>query len=150
MEEPNKKFDHSEAVSEAAMPPTTSTRPYPLRSLFLPDMVGLHLLLYQHDKLTEKLLPRLHKHFQNFALNPSMYASQWFLTIFAYNFPFPLVFRIFDIIFAEGALMTILRFSISLLKKNQDIILALKEFEDILNHLKGIFFFLVFSSVYFR
>lgn len=53
--------------------------------------------------------------------------------MFAYNFPFPLVFRIFDIIFAEGADETILRFSVALLKKSEQNLLAQKEFEGVLS-----------------
>ncbi|KAJ3100085.1 hypothetical protein HDU96_010469 [Phlyctochytrium bullatum] len=65
------------------------------------------------------------------------YASPWFLTLFTYNFPLPLVFRIFDIIFAEGATETMLRFSIAILKRNQDFILQESELEGILEFLKG-------------
>lgn len=129
-------------------------KPYALRSLFTTQMVGLHLMLFQHGALVKKLLPNLHDHFQKFNINASMYASQWsalanclrFLTLFAYNFPFPIVFRIFDIIFAEGALVTILRFSISMLRKNEPQLLKKAEFEDILNYLKGDSLFLVYKS----
>jgi hypothetical protein len=58
------------------------------------------------------------------------------------------VFRIFDIIFAEGALTTILRFSISMLKKNEAELLARTEFEDILNYLKGESLFFVYGDDY--
>ncbi|KAL3901455.1 MAG: hypothetical protein SGCHY_000605 [Lobulomycetales sp.] len=123
---------HTITASAAKVP-----RPYALRSLFTSQMVGLHLLLYQHTCLVRSMLPRLSEHFTKYNVNASMYASQWFLTIYAYNFPFNLVFRIFDIIFAEGALTTILRFSISMLKRNEEQLLARTEFEDILNYLKG-------------
>ncbi|KAI8816929.1 rab-GTPase-TBC domain-containing protein [Fimicolochytrium jonesii] len=66
-----------------------------------------------------------------------MYASQWFLTLYTYNFPLSFVFRIFDIIFAEGAIETILRFSIAILKKNEPLLLKEEEFENVLDVLKG-------------
>jgi hypothetical protein len=59
-----------------------------------------------------------------------------------------LVYRIFDIIFAEGALTTILRFSISMLKRNEAELLARTEFEDILNYLKGESLFSVYGDDY--
>ncbi|KAJ3387688.1 hypothetical protein HDU92_001817, partial [Lobulomyces angularis] len=141
MEESEQKFN-----SNPNKPNGKQFRPYALRSLFTPQMVGLHLMLFQHTALVKKLLPELYQHFNAHNINPTMYASQWFLTIFAYNFPFPLVFRIFDIIFSEGAILTILKFSISLLKKNLQNLLEKLEFEDILNFLKGDILFLSYNG----
>jgi hypothetical protein len=122
------------------------TRYYGLRSLYLPQMTGLHIMLHQYTKLLELLLPKLAKHFAEHLVTPTMYASQWFLTIFAYNFPFPLVFRIFDIIFSEGAVETILKFGIALLKRNEQELLAKTELEEILEYLKSDSVFSVFPD----
>lgn len=60
-----------------------------------------------------------------------MYAGQWFLTLFSYRFPLALVYRVFDIIFAEGV-EAVFRFALALLIKNEDKLLKLASFEEIL------------------
>ncbi|KAJ3318144.1 hypothetical protein HDU76_000923, partial [Blyttiomyces sp. JEL0837] len=101
------------------VPSSASISRYALRSLFTPQMPGLHLILYQHSELVRLYLPELYSHLVQHGVMADTYASSWFLTIFTYNFPLDLVFRIFDIIFAEGATLTMLRFSIAVLERNQ-------------------------------
>ena len=36
-------------------------------------------------------LPKLHNHFEAQGVDPSMYSTHWFLTVFTYNLPFYLV-----------------------------------------------------------
>ncbi|KAI8384488.1 rab-GTPase-TBC domain-containing protein [Radiomyces spectabilis] len=106
---------------------------YELRTMFTLNMEGLQLRLYQFTSLLTQILPQLSDHLADHAINPPMYASQWFLTLFAYAFPIPLVMRIYDIVFAEGAAETIMRVAIAMLKRSEKQILALTEFEDILD-----------------
>ncbi|CAG8810271.1 28142_t:CDS:2, partial [Dentiscutata erythropus] len=108
---------------------------YNLRGHFLPGMDGLQLRLFQFDHLVEEMLPKLHQHLRSQGINSSMYASQWFMTLFAYKFPLPLVFRIYDTIFMEG-IESIFRFSIALLKKNEKKLLEM-DFEQLLEYLKS-------------
>ncbi|KAK9390241.1 rab-GTPase-TBC domain-containing protein [Lipomyces mesembrius] len=108
---------------------------YTLRNLFLPDMPGLHVKLYQFDRIIEDTLPAIHVHLARQGVLSSMYASQWFLTFFAYKFPLPIVLRIFDIVVAEG-LEAILRFGVALLRRNVDAIVDL-EFDVLVNFLKN-------------
>ncbi|KAI9250959.1 rab-GTPase-TBC domain-containing protein [Phascolomyces articulosus] len=107
---------------------------YEMRTMFTLNMEGLQLRLYQFSSLLSQILPELSDHLADHAVHPPMYASQWFLTLFAYAFPIPLVMRIYDIIFAEGAAETIMRVAIAMLKHSQDELLAMNEFEDILDH----------------
>jgi hypothetical protein len=107
---------------------------YGFRSMFLPEMPGLHLRLYQFDRLIEDTLPNVHVHLSRQGVRSSMYASQWFLTLFAYKFPLQIVMRIYDIVIAEG-IEAILRFGVALVKKNADTILSL-EFDAVLTFLK--------------
>ena len=58
------------------------------------------------------------------------------MTLFAYRFPLEMVFRIMDIIFAEGY-DAVLRFALALVQRNQAAILATTEFEAILNFLQN-------------
>lgn len=62
---------------------------YGLRDMFLPEMPGLQLRLFQFDRLVEELLPVLHVHFVRQGVKSSMYCSQWFLTMFSYRFVSP-------------------------------------------------------------
>ena len=108
---------------------------YNLRDLFLSEMPGLMLLLYQFDRLLEENSPMLYNHLSREGIRSSMYATQWFLTFFAYKFPLGFVLRIFDIVFFEG-IESILKFAVNLMLKNKDTILNLK-FDQLLNFLKN-------------
>ncbi|KAH3676395.1 hypothetical protein WICMUC_002026 [Wickerhamomyces mucosus] len=107
---------------------------YNIRSLYQPEMPGLVLKLYQFDRLVEDHLPKVHTHFERQGVHSSMFASQWFLTFFAYKFPLEFVLRIFDIVITEG-FESLLKFAIVLLQKNEDRLLTLK-FDDLIDFLK--------------
>ncbi|KAF8332648.1 RabGAP/TBC [Cantharellus anzutake] len=120
---------------------------YNLRSIYLPEMPGLQLRLYQFDRLVEELVPVLYVHFLRQGVKSSMYCSQWYLTMFSYRFPLQVVFRIFDHLFATG-IEAIFGFSIVLLQSNEEKLLQLK-FDSILDFLKNALFdaYLVRMSV---
>lgn len=100
-------------------------------------MPGLQLRLFQFDRLLEDLLPVLHRHFVRIGIKSSVFA-QWFLTLFAYRFPLSLVYRIFDIILAEGT-EAIFRFAVAIMAKNEEHFLSLS-FEGALQFLQdGVF-----------
>ncbi|KAL7322030.1 hypothetical protein PS15p_212123 [Mucor circinelloides] len=108
---------------------------YEMRSMFTLNMEGLQLRLYQFSSLLHEIVPKLAHYLDSHAIHPAMYASQWFLTLFAYAFPIPLIERIYDIIFAEGAAETIMRVAIAMLKRSEDALLyqVNSEFEDVLD-----------------
>lgn len=108
---------------------------YDLRGHFLPQSDLLSQRLYQLEGLVADHLPHIQRHFQAHGVRSNMYAYQWFSTLFAYKFPLDTVFRIYDMIFAEG-IETLHRFSVALLEKNQSTILSL-EFDDLVNFLKS-------------
>jgi cell division protein FtsB len=108
---------------------------YDMRGLYTPNMEGLQLRLYQFDQLLNDILPKVSRHLEHEGIGSTMYASQWFMTLFAYKFPLELVFRILDVLFAEGYEF-IFRIAFALLKKNQDFILEF-EFDALLDFLKN-------------
>jgi hypothetical protein len=108
---------------------------YDLRGHFTPEMDGLLLRLYIFDRLVEEQLPHVARHFQNLGISSNIYASQWFMTLFAYKFPMNLVNRIYDVLLTEGS-EAIYCFAIALLRYNQKIILGL-EFDQLLDFLKN-------------
>ncbi|SCV71409.1 BQ2448_2997 [Microbotryum intermedium] len=111
---------------------------YDLRSHYTPNMPGLQLRLFQFDRLLEELVPGVFLHLLRQGVKSSMYASQWFLTLFGYRFPLELVSSVFDLVFAEGV-EAVFRFSIAILKRNETAILSL-EFEDCIEFLKNSLF----------
>jgi hypothetical protein len=109
---------------------------YKLRDLFIQDMPGLHLHLYQFERLLEDLEPALYCHLHRREVKPQLYATQWFLTLFAYRFPLQLVLRIYDLILSDGLEGAILKFGIVLMQKNAQALLAMKDMSTITTFLK--------------
>ncbi|RYP69688.1 hypothetical protein DL771_005967 [Monosporascus sp. 5C6A] len=108
---------------------------YKLRDLFIQDMPGLHLRLYQFERLLEDLEPALYCHLRRRGISSHLYATQWFLTLFAYRFPLQLVLRIYDLIFSEG-LEAILRFAVVLMQKNASTLLGMSDMAELTGFLK--------------
>jgi hypothetical protein len=108
---------------------------YHLRDLFIQDMPGLHLHLYQFERLLEDLEPALYCHLRRRGISPHLYATQWFLTLFAYRFPLQLVLRIYDLILSEG-LSAILKFGTVLMQKNAAALLAISDMSQLTTFLK--------------
>ncbi|KAF2689188.1 RabGAP/TBC [Lentithecium fluviatile CBS 122367] len=109
---------------------------YGLRDLFVQDMPGLHLHLYQFERLLEDLEPALYCHLHRREVKPQLYATQWFLTLFAYRFPLQLVLRIYDLILSEGLEGAILKFGIVLMQKNAETLLGMKDMATLTTFLK--------------
>lgn len=108
---------------------------YKLRDLFIHDMPGLHMHLYLFERLLEDFEPALYCHLQRRQVTPHLYATQWFLTLFAYRFPLQLVLRIYDLILSEG-LAAILKFGIVLMQKNAATLLGMNDMVALTSFLK--------------
>jgi len=65
-----------------------------------------------------KYLPKLNTHLINTKFEPTMYGSQWFMTIFAVGFPFELTVRVWDIFMVEGRKI-LFRIALAIFKLNQ-------------------------------
>jgi predicted nucleic acid-binding Zn-ribbon protein len=104
---------------------------YDLRACFLPDLSGLHVRIYQFKELLRQSLPVLSNHLDELQVDPA-YVSQWFLSFFAVTCPLPMLFRTYDVIFAEGASETLMRVALSLMRKNEARLLACTEMEDVM------------------
>ncbi|KID96812.1 Rab-GAP/TBC domain protein, partial [Metarhizium majus ARSEF 297] len=104
---------------------------YDLRECFLPDLSGLHVRIYQFRELLRLNMPALADHLDELQVETA-YVSQWFLSFFAVTCPLPMLFRIYDVIFAEGASETLMRVALSLMRKNETRLLACTELEDVM------------------
>ncbi|KAF2460221.1 rab-GTPase-TBC domain-containing protein [Lineolata rhizophorae] len=109
---------------------------YGLRELFVQDMPGLHLHLYQFERLLEDFEPALYCHLHRRGVAPQLYATQWFLTLFAYRFPLQLVLRVYDLILSEGLEGAILKFGLALMRKNAAALLAMRDMAQLTTFLK--------------
>ncbi|EIE81907.1 hypothetical protein RO3G_06612 [Rhizopus delemar RA 99-880] len=76
-------------------------------------------------------------HLEEHSIHTAMYASQWYLTLFAYSFPISLVLRIYDLVFAEGAVETITRVAIAIMQKNEETLLGMDDFEQLMMYLSS-------------
>ncbi|KAI6647592.1 Rab GTPase-activating protein 1-like isoform X3 [Oopsacas minuta] len=109
---------------------------YELREVFKPGLQILQMKFYQLDCAIEEYLPGISQHFKDIGLETHMYASQWFLTVFAAKFPLNLAYRVFDIFLAEGLDQTMFSFALALLKDSQRELLSLG-FESILQFFRA-------------
>ncbi|KAF2479068.1 rab-GTPase-TBC domain-containing protein [Neohortaea acidophila] len=108
---------------------------YDVRSMFTGDLSGLHLRLYQFERLLEDRDPALYCHLRRRNVGPQLYATQWFLTLFAYRFPLQLVLRVYDLIFSQG-LTAILKFGLALMQHNRVALLEMKDMSQLTTFLK--------------
>ncbi|KAI9832450.1 MAG: GTPase-activating protein [Phylliscum demangeonii] len=109
---------------------------YQLREMFRPEMPGLHLHLYQFQRLLEDHEPALSCHLQRRGVDPILYATQWFLTLFAYRFPLQLVLRVYDLILSEGLEEAVLRFGLVLMQKNAQTLMETTDMSTLTHFLK--------------
>ncbi|KAJ5884701.1 hypothetical protein N7495_009211 [Penicillium taxi] len=107
---------------------------YNLRMCYLPDLSGLHLHVYQFQNLLARHRPALFEHLEILHVEP-VYVSQWFLSFFAVTCPLPMLLRVYDMIFLEGACETLMRVALSLMQRNEKKIMAFTEFEDVMQFL---------------
>lgn len=75
---------------------------YELGNMYRPGLPLLTTLLYKLDRLTQVYMPNLFLHFQALGVQPVMFASEWFSTVFAYSFEFNMAARIWDVFLVEG------------------------------------------------
>jgi len=91
---------------------------YRMREMFKPSMAELGLCMYQLDTLVQEHIPDLYVHFQSQAIHTNLYASSWFLTLFATCVPLNIACRIMDCFLLEG-IEVIFRIAISLLLRGK-------------------------------
>ena len=65
-------------------------------------MVGARVDQQIMEQLIAEKFPRLAAHFQECFYQPSMTTLQWFTCLFAYNFNFEVLQRLWDLIFLKG------------------------------------------------
>jgi len=88
----------------------------PLRLMYLPKMSETQKVLYVFEQLGAQHLGSLWTHMSAEGIHPTMYATEWFMTMFCRGFSFDLVTRVWDIYLAEGSFKIVYRVSLAILK----------------------------------
>lgn len=91
---------------------------------------------YVLERLIERYCPLLYKHFVRNGVQSNMYATEWFMTFFAFRLPFEILLRVWDVVFHQG-MRIIFSMGIYLLRCNQKYLLC-NEFPDIVHSLKNL------------
>lgn len=87
----------------------------PLEGLFSAGMPLLRQYMYQFQQLIRTELPRLGQHFEQEMIEPSMFCTNWFNTLFSYSLPFEHLLRVWDALLLDGPKI-IFRVGIALLR----------------------------------
>jgi hypothetical protein len=111
---------------------------YKLKDYFFKGFPGLERSFYVLLKLMKQHVPKVYDHFKKYHIHPTMYASQWFITIFAVNFKFDILVKIFDVFLLEKTKI-FYRIALAVLKLNEEKISSFKSFEDTMGHIKFLF-----------
>ena len=110
---------------------------YKLKGFYKQGFPELSVALYKFMNLVKKMFPKIFESFKSKTVYSSMFASQWFLTLFFVNLKFEVVVRIFDCFLMEG-IRVIYRMGLALLKLNEDKIVGNKQFDELMNILKNL------------
>lgn len=113
---------------------------YKMEGFFLLSFPELPRSFYRFLCLLRKHVPRVFEHLlnKNIQVFPSMYASQWFLTLFTVNFKYEILVRVFDFFLCEG-IKVIYRLGLALIKINEEKFIKAKYLEEIMFLFKGIY-----------
>ena len=107
----------------------------PMEGMYQEGLPLLQRYLYQFDGLVEHFLPRLCQHLRQENIVPTMYCSQWFITVFSYTLPFGCLLRVWDIFIHEG-MRVVFAIGLELLRCEEEDLLGLK-FENLVQALSG-------------
>jgi hypothetical protein len=108
-----------------------------LRALYLPGMAALQLRLRQLEELLRRRSPSLAAHLEAHEVSPVIYASAWFLSLFAAEFPSGFTARILDVALAERSSAVALRVALGLLDAAEEALMALHGFEALVIYIKA-------------
>lgn len=107
----------------------------PLRLMYLPKMSETQKVLHVFEQLGAQHLGSLWTHMSSEGIHPTMYATEWFMTMFCRGFSFDLVTRVWDIYLAEGNFKIVYRVSLAILKSFEKEFMA-RSFEKMMALLK--------------
>jgi len=102
----------------------------PLRELYLPGMIDARKKLFVFGGLCRQHLRKQWTYMEEQGIDTSMFATEWFMTVFCRVFSFDLVTRVLDIFTYEG-FKIVYRVALALIKSVEKLVVG-KSFEDIM------------------
>jgi hypothetical protein len=107
-----------------------------MAGLYAPGLPRFGEVQHVFAVLAREHVPRLAAHLAALEIDHSMYATQWFITVFSYNFPFDVVTRVWDMFLLEGW-KAVYRVALAALRLNEAALLAL-EHDELMAALKSL------------
>eukprot|EP00035_Acanthoeca_spectabilis_P010911 m.192671 g.192671 ORF g.192671 m.192671 type:complete len:1403 (-) comp15170_c0_seq2:34-4242(-) len=101
------------------------------RHQYAHDMADLKVQLYQFNRLLLDHLPAISNLLQEFNVEPFLYATSWFLTLFCAQFPLDFCNFVLDNVLLEG-MTFVFKVALALFTVSQDEICACTDFETVL------------------
>jgi hypothetical protein len=97
---------------------------YDQRWMFVSELPHLKLFLWEFQHFMDIHVPKLSVHFRSIGMNCSMFAVEWFITLFAYTLPLDTVKRIWDLYFLESW-KVVFMIGLALLKRSEHLLLEM-------------------------
>lgn len=88
----------------------------PMRFMYLPKLTEIQKILFVFEQLCQHHLGTLWNHMSTEGLHPTMFFTEWAMTMFIRGFDFDLVTHVWDIFLLEGDYKIIYRVSLAILK----------------------------------
>eukprot|EP01039_Chlorochromonas_danica_P011630 gene11630-13041_t len=103
----------------------------PMRLLFLPKLAEIQKILFVFEQLCHLHLGSLWQHLSSEGLHPTMFFTEWGMTMFIRAFDFDLVTRVWDIFLFEGDYKILYRVSLAIIKSQEEELMD-RKFEKIM------------------
>lgn len=107
-----------------------------LRTCYLSSMHGAILKLWQLHQLVQELMPRLAQHMHDSAVEITLFATPWLMSLFASDFPLNFSGRVIDGVMAQQSMVPFFSACMALLQEAEDDLVALSGLEEQLSYLK--------------
>ncbi|KAH9400773.1 hypothetical protein TYRP_002348 [Tyrophagus putrescentiae] len=76
-----------------------------MHGFFIPGFPKLLRFAKHHDKIIQKFLPKVWKHFKKFDIDSTLYTLKWFFQCFLDRVPFSLTLRLWDVFLLDGEII---------------------------------------------
>ena len=97
---------------------------YHLQDLYKPSTPLVPIVWFVMERLLQRCVPKVGRHFEAHGVLSSMYLTEWCVTMYTRSFPFSFVVRVWDIFLHEGWKI-FYRIALALLHKHQRSLLAM-------------------------
>ncbi|KAK4877243.1 hypothetical protein RN001_009749 [Aquatica leii] len=108
---------------------------YMMHGLYKEGFPKLTRFLAHHDRILQKIMPKLKKHFDKHGLDSILYSLKWFFVCFVERVPFSLCLRIWDIYLLDGE-RVITAMAITILKLHKRNIIKLRDMDSIVHFIQ--------------